>query len=279
MPHLLIGALWTFQTCRVILFPVMYMRTILVGKSRGVLQRAGWHNHDDWEIVIPTSGSGTVKTETESVPFSAGMLYVMPPGTNHCVESESGFTDMYILVGFPGLRADRITVVRASADLIALANIVLDAYRNREYGRRSALDQAVALIIQLISDDAKESCSDFRILEIRDYLAGNIENQNLDMNILSQHFGYHKDYIRRRFQQYFGMTPMAYLDRLRLSQAKDLLVQMPMYSVETVGMLCGFSDRFYFSRFFKKHTGIAPADFRSREKRRKFPDDKTGTAK
>lgn len=81
------------------------------------------------------------------------------------------------------------------------------------------------------------------------------------MQDLSQKFGYNGDYVRRIFKTDFEVTPMEYLDNLRLSQAKELLTNTP-YKIEEIAELCGFCDQFYFSRFFKKHTGIPPRKFK-----------------
>ena len=58
------------------------------------------------------------------------------------------------------------------------------------------------------------------------------------------------------------MAPLEYLTRLRINQAKTLLVQDNFVSIEDVARNCGFNDSFYFSTCFKKHMGISPLRFR-----------------
>jgi AraC-like DNA-binding protein len=55
-----------------------------------------------------------------------------------------------------------------------------------------------------------------------------------------------------------GMPPLAYLIRLRLQRAMDLL-QQGQHNVEEVARAVGYEDPFYFSRLFRKHLGIPPS--------------------
>jgi len=65
----------------------------------------------------------------------------------------------------------------------------------------------------------------------------------------------------RRFKAYTGKTPMAYLNDMRLQRAKELLWDSDAM-IKEIAVACGFNDEYYFSNFFKKHTGYSPSVFR-----------------
>ena len=69
--------------------------------------------------------------------------------------------------------------------------------------------------------------------------------------------------FRRHFLLVFGKTAIAYKNDLILLHASDLLSDN-LYSIGEIAETCGFRDANYFSRFFKKHTGISPRDYRAR---------------
>ena len=69
--------------------------------------------------------------------------------------------------------------------------------------------------------------------------------------------------FRRHFLLVFGKTAVAYKNDLVLLHASDLLSDN-LYSIGEIAEMCGFRDANYFSRFFKKHTGISPRDYRAR---------------
>lgn len=64
------------------------------------------------------------------------------------------------------------------------------------------------------------------------------------------------------FREYTGRSPIDYLIQLRLEEARRLL-QSPQYPIAEVSDLIGYEDPAYFSRLFRKHVGMSPAEFRS----------------
>ncbi|HYE30642.1 MAG TPA: AraC family transcriptional regulator [Methylomirabilota bacterium] len=65
------------------------------------------------------------------------------------------------------------------------------------------------------------------------------------------------------FKQVAGMTLVAYLNHVRLSNAMRLLRETDQ-SVAEIAAACGFSDQSYFDRRFKRAFGSTPKEFRSR---------------
>lgn len=62
-----------------------------------------------------------------------------------------------------------------------------------------------------------------------------------------------------------GKTPKELIDEQLTVEIKVQLNKLEL-SVEEVAGICCFPDSSYLSRFFKKHTGITPKEFRNREK-------------
>jgi len=67
-------------------------------------------------------------------------------------------------------------------------------------------------------------------------------------------------YFAHTFKQRMGLSPMQYLNHLRIEKARDLLTGNSL-SVAAVARLVGYDDPLYFSRVFKKFTGIPPQKF------------------
>ena len=65
----------------------------------------------------------------------------------------------------------------------------------------------------------------------------------------------------RNFTRDLGITPKDFLVNALLRKASDLLA-LPGNSVKTVAQTLNFSSEYYFSTFFKKHTGQSPRDFK-----------------
>lgn len=65
------------------------------------------------------------------------------------------------------------------------------------------------------------------------------------------------------FQNCFHITPNRYIVLRRIEAAKALL-ETNMFSVTAIAEQCGFSDVYYFSKVFKKETGISPGQYSGR---------------
>jgi len=68
--------------------------------------------------------------------------------------------------------------------------------------------------------------------------------------------------VNEMLREKMGMTISQLLYRLVMIEAKRELFHQ-QHSVKEIAYGLGFSDQSYFARFFKKHTGITPEEFRA----------------
>ncbi len=69
--------------------------------------------------------------------------------------------------------------------------------------------------------------------------------------------------FKRRFVGATGLTPIAYVQRLRIEDAKRRLERTDA-SIDEVGWRVGYEDPAFFRRLFKRTTGLAPSAYRKR---------------
>jgi transcriptional regulator GlxA family with amidase domain len=69
--------------------------------------------------------------------------------------------------------------------------------------------------------------------------------------------------FKRRFTSATGIAPIAYVQRLRIEDAKRRL-ERTNASVEEISWRVGYEDAAFFRRLFKRTTGLAPATYRKR---------------
>ena len=78
---------------------------------------------------------------------------------------------------------------------------------------------------------------------------------------IAEAVGVSEDYLSRVFNRELTISPWDYLNRYRVLQSKQLLLN----TTESVGAIArqvGFKDQAYFSRVFHKVTGMSPQAFR-----------------
>ena len=70
-------------------------------------------------------------------------------------------------------------------------------------------------------------------------------------------------YFRRLFKKEFGITPLEYINELRIEYAKSLIAGGHGFIGETA-YASGFSSYKYFAYVFKKKTGCTPGEYKKR---------------
>ena len=70
-----------------------------------------------------------------------------------------------------------------------------------------------------------------------------------------------KVYLCRLFKQYAGISPMAYVNKLKMNKAAFLLIQSNS-SIKQISLMLHYNNPYYFSEMFKKEYGISPKYFR-----------------
>jgi len=90
--------------------------------------------------------------------------------------------------------------------------------------------------------------------------------QRLSRQQIANAIGVSEDYLGRIFQQELGLSPIEYVNRYRIKEAKTLLSHT-CASVTDIAAQVGFDDPAYFSRAFRKQVGLSPRAYRKQPAR------------
>ncbi|WP_054955499.1 response regulator transcription factor [Paenibacillus dakarensis] len=86
--------------------------------------------------------------------------------------------------------------------------------------------------------------------------------QELSLKDLANKFHMNYSYLSSYFKQHTNENITMYINRVRTDKAKELLHNHDL-SVSQISQLTGFSDHNYFSKVFKKMTGMTPVEYRN----------------
>lgn len=96
------------------------------------------------------------------------------------------------------------------------------------------------------------------------YIQSNYSRE-LRLEQLANIFGYNSAYLGKVFHQYTGENFNNYLDRIRITEAKRLLL-LNEYKVYEVAEMVGYSNINYFHNKFKKYVGVSPLSYKRQGK-------------
>lgn len=137
----------------------------------------------------------------------------------------------------------------------------------REKFWRCASMQEVFLLLQ---QDIQQQITQLRvekaqqetrpIMEAKRYIQQHYQ-ETLRLEDVSHAVGFNATYFSVLFKNETGQNFMDYLTELRINKSKELLCT-DILSVQDVAEQVGYRDLKYFSRLFKKITGVSPSDYR-----------------
>ncbi len=131
----------------------------------------------------------------------------------------------------------------------------LDARINRLIEARKTIRKQIK---HKYKDDAKVVKSSFQE-KLDEMIILNISHVNLNVDFLAEKLFINRTSLYRKIKKEFNMTPIAYIRKIKMQYALDLLKDKKITVSETA-YACGFESLSYFSKQFKKTYGKSPSD-------------------
>ena len=85
---------------------------------------------------------------------------------------------------------------------------------------------------------------------------------DLSLTSIANALGFSRNYIRNIFNEFTNKNINNYITEIRIKKSKELLTD-PLANVKDVAERMGFNDPRYFSKVFKKETGVTAKEYQS----------------
>lgn len=216
--------------------------------------------------------SGEVLTEvgSESFLLGADTFLLIPPEVQYSVQwydraqammgafEESFITDPSTSL----LRAKRAVMCRIEPDDSALVAATMDKLlreQSKPHLARLTLGYLLGLLGEHFSSDEHEHS------RIAVQFVDEVFNRSLPLKTIAEYaeqFGITPGHLNKTVRQHTGRSASEWVQVSRLSYAKYLLRDSTIPIIDVAARV-GLFDQSYFARFFKKHTGTSPLEYRS----------------
>ena len=234
------------------------------------------HQHPTFEITLLDK----CLKKTKNYTYYDGDVYIYKPLEVHCacenlsedlmmywiqidlseenIDSFCGIdSDIVRNVMAEFLLIDNIKNIKASDNLKKAFRNLFEEYKKEEPNKLLAASYMVA-IIQNIVESAKNQSSIMPecIAKCIEYVDKHI-NTNILVSDFSRITGLSSVVILKKFRRRMGITPSEYISRRKIEKSTELL-RAGMTPMDVSEMLC-FSSIQYFSKVYKRYTGICPS--------------------
>ena len=88
------------------------------------------------------------------------------------------------------------------------------------------------------------------------------EAEPTDIETISDKLSISSRTLTRKLARIVNESPSIYINRIKISKAKNIINQNPDLPIADIAYKCGFDDPNYFSRTFKQCAGISPSEYR-----------------
>jgi len=239
------------------------------------------HKDRAYKIIRPNSnclcleyileGEGYVVYNGKTYHLKEGDSYLLPPGKDHYYFSNRSKPWEKIWFNAEGSLINNLLSVYNLSDAVIFknCNIYEYIYNVHLIGKNNSLSTAAKHersslifheILQFLYNHNQKPGFSSETELIKNHIENNL-SQNITLSELSKLVYLSESQVIRLFKRETGKTPYDYILDLKISRAKNLLINTNLM-VKQIASSLGFCDEHYFSYIFRKKTNRTPSQYR-----------------
>ena len=238
------------------------------------------HTHPFTELFYVVDGKGEFNIQGQRFPVKANDFVIINPQVEHTELSSPDEPLEYIVLGIRGLSFSNLTPVSEGGhpfsffnlrdeqkDILRYLNAMVQEATSQQMSYELVCHNLLEiLLIKILRHQhfdlevGKQSKATKDISFIKHYLE-TYYHESIQLEDLASMTHLSRFYMSHSFKKEIGMSPMEYLIDIRIKESK-ILLRTTNYSISQVADIVGFTTPTYFSKQFRKSTGISPTDYR-----------------
>lgn len=228
---------------------------------------------NEYQIIYITRGTGVFRSEKNSYEVTSGTIMLLFPGVAHSYHPypATGWDEYW--VGFMGNYPDKLLkegIITHKNPIvnISLSDVIHSIYmsifeevRNQKTFYQLKIGANIMLLLAEILSNVRNQQQDSKNTSLVNKAKFIFQEEifgNIEIETVAQRLGVSEPHLREIFKEYVGMTPYQYYLHLKINKAKEYLSSGDLL-IKEIAYKLSFEDQYYFSKLFKKKTGISPS--------------------
>lgn len=231
--------------------------------------------YDYYKFYYFQEGSATIQIQQDIFHPRKGELFLIPAGVRHSYSHDPKHPVYKYWCHFSIIPSDAWSVNyhRDTLSCLPDPNIIIPLFEQiiSTYQTPSALSvlHQISVLTELcyeffrnidLSLILAETADNFQAA-VNTYITGHLTDK-IKLQELAGITHLQKHYFISKFKKEFGVTPISYVNTMRLDYISRYLIEHPSAGIIETALLYGFEDYRYFNRLFKQRYGISPSAFR-----------------
>ena len=231
----------------------------------------------DFQLIYISSGKAHFFFDEEDRVVSHGNIVLFRPGEKQLYYYYLDESAESFWVHFTGYEASELLdssgldknvfFIGDSSDFPTRCDRIIREIQSKRINYREISSLLFRELILVIGRYLKEegSVNSDTLNEVERAISYFNENYTNEINIKDYAIARHMSasWFIRNFKAITKLSPLQYIINLRITNAKALLMNTD-YPISKIASVVGFDNALYFSRIFRKHTGLSPVEFKKK---------------
>ncbi|MFN2744580.1 AraC family transcriptional regulator [Bacillus sp. z60-18] len=240
---------------------------------------------DSFVFIFLLKGEGRIDIQTAGSPLHKETLYICPPYETFGITASSDEISMYLirLQAYVCDEQRQTLVADTNPDVFSdlqmmnvhpVGNLAsrlqeLHALWSASSGLQEMKCQAELQLLLYDIYSAKlvhPADTASAIAKTKEYIQAH-SDAHITLDQLAQMAGISAKHYSETFKKLYGQSVTEFITEMRMTKAKQLMAKSS-YKLREIAGQTGYQDEFYFSRTFKKHTGLSPTVYMKKRRRK-----------
>ncbi|AEE15899.1 AraC family transcriptional regulator [Treponema brennaborense] len=223
------------------------------------------------------SGCGIVELDSAKIPIQEKSVFCISPNTAYRLYADAETPWTLLWVHFDGtdvpllpLNTDHPILIKSMQDDNRIQFYFIRLFDILSYSRlldnficASSILRIIICAVFFLERTPTDGIEDHYFALASRYMQDNLDKV-LFLDEIAEHLHISKSCLNTVFKNKTGLAPMEYFINRKIQQACKYL-RLTRLSVSEIAMKVGYTDQYYFSRLFKKATGVSPKGYRTKK--------------